>query len=95
MATPIDVDRVQDVTAEHLGGVASQASRFELAAFQMAVYEYAQAVEVPLWTAILLVYDGGHWREVVAERCWSKWQIALCRTEEEREQGRVSGQRGG
>ena len=71
MATPspIDVARPEDVTEEHLGGVASQASQYELVAFQMAVYEYGQAAEVDLWTAIAVMWDEGNWREMVAAQC--------------------------
>jgi hypothetical protein len=41
MATPVDVARLEDVTTEHLGGVASQAATYELAAFQTAVLDLA------------------------------------------------------
>jgi hypothetical protein len=52
MATPIDVDRVEDVTEEHLGG----ASTYELAAFKLAVWEYQTDAEVPIWTALAVVW---------------------------------------
>jgi hypothetical protein len=85
MATPspIDVARVEDVTTEHLGG----AARYELAAFKLAVWEYQLAAEVPEWTALAVVWDGGNWREIVAERQWLQWMIAQRLTAEEREQG--------
>jgi hypothetical protein len=79
--TPVDVDRVEDVTEEHLGG----ASRFELAAFQLTVWEYQQAAHVPPWTAIAVVWDGGNWREMVAQRQWLQWTIAQRLTAEERQ----------
>jgi hypothetical protein len=81
VATPVDVARIEDVTTEHLGG----ASRWELAAFQSAVLELVLDIEVPEWTAIAVVWDGGGWREVVAERCWLQWSIAQRLTAEERE----------
>jgi hypothetical protein len=81
MPTPIDVARVEDVTEEHLGG----ASRFELAAFKLAVYEDELAAEVPIWTALAVVWDGGNWREIVAERQWLQGTIAQRLTAEERE----------
>ena len=56
---PLDVDGVEEVAPEFLGGVASQASRFELAAFQTAVLELILDVEVPEWTALCVVGDGG------------------------------------
>jgi hypothetical protein len=68
MPTPVDCARVDDVTTEHLGGVASQASRWELAAFQTACLEDILDAHVHLWTAVAVIWDGGTWREVVAER---------------------------
>jgi hypothetical protein len=85
--TPVDCVRVEDVTTEHLGGVAGHASRFELAAFQTAVLELILDIQVPEWTAITVVWDGGDWREVVAERYWLPWSIAQAATAEERERG--------
>jgi hypothetical protein len=81
MATPVDVARVEDITQEHLGG----ASRFELAAFQIAVLEYMLDAPVDEWTAICVVWDDGNWREVVADRCRVQWTIAQRLTAEERE----------
>jgi hypothetical protein len=81
VATPVDVARVEDVTTEHLG----DASRFELAAFKLAVWEYQLAAEVPEWTALAVVWDDGNWREIVAERQWLQWTIAQRLTAEERE----------
>jgi hypothetical protein len=31
--------------------------------------EFMLDADVPMRTAIAVVYDGGNWREVVAERC--------------------------
>ena len=81
MATPVDVARVEDVTSEHLGG----ASRWELAAFGMAVLEYILDTGVDEWTALAVAWDGGAWREFVAERCLLAWPLAERLTREERE----------
>ena len=80
--TPVDCARVEDVTAEHLGG----ASRFELAAFQMCCLELILDIEVPPWMALAVVWDSGAWREVVAGRCPLAWRLAQQHTAEERGQ---------
>ena len=64
--------------------MASQASRFELAAFRGAVLECMLDAEVPLRTAIAVIYDAGNRRGVVAERCRPPWTIAQRRTAEDR-----------
>ncbi len=79
MATPVDVACIEDVTPEHLGG----ASSYELAAFGMAVLEFVLDALIEEWAAIAVTWDGGNWREVVAERCWLPWTIAQRRTTEE------------
>jgi hypothetical protein len=81
MATPVDVARVEDVTGEHLRG----ASQWELAAFGMAVLEYILDAGVDEWTALAVAWDGGAWRQFVAERCPSTWQLARRRIARERE----------
>ncbi len=81
--SPLGVDRVEDVTSEHLDG----ASEYELAAFQTAVMEFVLDAEVPVWVAITIIWDAGNWREVVAERCELQWTIAQRLTEEERHRG--------
>jgi hypothetical protein len=55
MATPVNVARTEAVTQAHLGG----ASRVAPAAAQTAVMEYVLDAEVPVWTAIAVVWDGG------------------------------------
>jgi hypothetical protein len=79
--SPVDVVHIEDVTTEHLGG----ASRYELAAFKLAAWEYQQAAHVPAWTALAVIWDGGNWREMVAERQWLQWTLAQRRTAEEGE----------
>jgi hypothetical protein len=81
VATPVDVARVEDVTAEHLGS----ASLFEVAVFQSAVIEYLLAEAVTLRAALTAIWAAGAWREVVAERCPVQWTIAQRLTAEERE----------
>ncbi len=66
---------------EHLGG----ASRFELDAFGMAVMEDVLDAQVDTWTALAVAWDGGAWREFVAERCPLAWQLAQRLTTQERE----------
>jgi hypothetical protein len=81
---PRDVARIEDVTEAYLGGVASQASPVEPAAIQAAVLELVLDVDVPEWTAIAVVWDGGTWRGVVPERCRLPWTLAQRLTAEER-----------
>ena len=54
-------------------------------AFRGTVLEFVLDVEVPLWTAIAVMWDECNWREVVAERCHLLWRMAQQRTAEERE----------
>jgi hypothetical protein len=57
---PPAVVRVEDVTAEVLGGASEQ----EVAAFHVAAFAAMQALEVPERIACLLMYGDGHdWRE--------------------------------
>ena len=49
--SPVDAARVEDVTTEYLG----DASRYELAAFKLAVWEDQTDAAVPAWTALAVV----------------------------------------
>jgi hypothetical protein len=69
---PPDVLRVEDLTAEHLGG----ATRRELAAFRVAALQLELHLEVAERVAIVLRYGDGTWRERVAERVPLQWGLA-------------------
>jgi hypothetical protein len=88
VATPAAAVRIEDVTEAHLGGVASQASRFERvafrAAFRVACLDDILGAQVEQWTALGVIWDAGTWREVVAEGRWPQWTIARRWTAEER-----------
>jgi hypothetical protein len=73
-ATPSPPDEVgaQDVAARHLGG----ASRFEVALFRTAVWEYQLAETVTEAVALQAVWAGGDWRAVVRARYPLEWGIA-------------------
>ena len=47
--------------------------------------EYLLDADVDEWTALAVAWDGGAWREFVAERCPLAWQLAQRLTAEERE----------
>jgi hypothetical protein len=70
---PPDVHRVEDLTAEHLGG----ATERELAAFRVAAMQLELHLEVEERTAILvLLEDDAGWREAVADRVPLQWGLA-------------------
>jgi hypothetical protein len=65
------VQRVEDLTADHLGGATPR----ELAAFRVAVLQTVLHLEVAERVALLLVYGDGDWRERVAERVPLQWGL--------------------
>ena len=70
---PPHVLRVEDLTAEHLGGATPR----ELAAFRMAALQMELHLEVEERVAILvLLEDDAGWREAVAERVPLQWGLA-------------------
>jgi len=70
---PPDVQRVDDLTAAHLGG----ATERELAAFRVAAMQLELHLECSERTAILvLLEDDAGWREAVAERVPLQWGLA-------------------
>src|SRR5262245_13632268 len=64
-------DRLDDLTAEALGG-----SEFELAAFKVAVMQYILRGKVDDWTALAVIWNGGDWRPMVADFAEEHWHIA-------------------
>ena len=69
---PPDVLRVEDLTAEHLGGATPR----ELAAFRMAALQLELHLECSERTAILVLLEDADWRERVAERVPLQWGLA-------------------
>ena len=61
---PPDVQHVEDLTTEHLGG----ATQPELEAFRMAAMQLELHLECSERVAILVLLEDGDWRENVAER---------------------------
>lgn len=69
---PLNVRRVEDLTAEHLGG----ATERELAAFRVAALQLELHLEVAERVAIVLLYgDGDDWRERVADAVPLQWGL--------------------
>ena len=80
MEASLGVDRVEDVTAQLLGG----ASRFEVAAFRMAVGSYLLAVRQPSERAAIDgIWSGGYWRPLVWAWAPLQWELAQRLTAQE------------
>jgi hypothetical protein len=72
VTTPLLAARLEDVTAELLGG----ASRHELTAFKYAVVQHAFRQSLPYADAIAALWSGGDWRKAVARETAPQWEIA-------------------
>ena len=79
MNTPLPAERLEDVTAELLGG----ASRHELTAFKRAVVQHAFRQSLPYADAIAALWSGGAWRAGVAREAAPAWADAQRLTAEE------------
>ena len=72
MTPPLLAARLEDVTAELLGG----ASRHELTAFKHAVVQHAFRQSLPYADAIAALWSGGDWRKTVAREAAPEWADA-------------------
>jgi hypothetical protein len=69
MGETLGIDRAEDVTTEDLGG----ASRWQLAAFRVAVLQYELHARCSEAEAIDAIWAGGRWQEQVA--VWADLQL--------------------
>jgi hypothetical protein len=76
---PFPAERVEEVTAELLGG----ASRHELTAFKYAVVRHAFRQALPYAAAIAAMWSDGDWRTAVARETGPQWAEAQRLTAEE------------
>jgi hypothetical protein len=76
---PCPAARLEDVTAELLGG----ASRHELTAFKRAVVQHAFRQSLPYADALAALWSGGAWRAAVAREAAPEWAEAQRLTAEE------------
>jgi hypothetical protein len=79
-------ERVEDVTAEQLGG----ASRHESTAFTYAVVRHAVRQSPPLHSAARAAADGSDWRTAVAWATAPEWEVAQRLTAEEAAAGTLA-----